>query len=169
MPFANKMAVSPTATPERMTKRVYCTSTGAIKKGMAMVYDYAATVSGVSPDRCVCIPTSSKKYYFAGVAYQDYAANAAGQFIDIVVPGSSCECLVGPAGTAGSTVVVMSQTDGKFGVKTSEVGCGTALMLETVAAPTSAGKLVLCKLLEGTDCVAPAYSDGGSSSSSSGA
>ena len=168
MPIANMKIVNPTGVKEEaITKRVYFNGDTAVKKGQALVYDFMATVAGVAAPHIVRTPSSSYTKYFAGVARQDYPAVTGGQFIDIAVPGSICQCLVAPAGTGGTTEVVMSQTDGKFGVKTSEVGCGTALMLEDVASPTTAGKLVYCKLLEGTDCTAPAFSAGSSSSSSS--
>lgn len=157
-------AVGPSTLPDCKSRKVYFEGDTALNEGEALVYAFDSTVkagrSVPGKGNSVRVPTSTYKYYFAGVAARGYKAKTGGQWIVINLPGSVCNCLVGTASTAGTTVVVFSQTDGKFGKVTAasnEVGCGTALCLETLSAAVTGGKAILCKLLDGNDAVAPAF------------
>jgi hypothetical protein len=157
-PF-NTNSIGPQKYEPEIRRRVFFTGNTALKRGMAVVWDFAPAAGQPAVLQCVKVPTSTYKYHFAGVVLEDKAASADGQWVDIALPGSVCDCLVGPAVTAGSTTVVFSQTDGKFGKvsSTPEVGTGTALALETNATAAAAGRLIKCWLLGGNDATAPAY------------
>ena len=159
MSIFNVNSIGPENYEPMITRRVFFTGSTAVKKGQALVWDLLPATGNPAVGQCVQTPTSTYKYHFAGVALQSYAANSAGQWIDIALPGSVCKCLVGPATTAGTTNVVFSQTDGKFGKvsSTAETGCGVAVALEANASAASSGVLIKCLLLDGTDAVAPAF------------
>jgi hypothetical protein len=80
-------------------KRVFCTSTDALKRGYPVCYDrdnttatnaagtaIAATSESWGRHRYVDQPSTSNLQWFAGFIDKDYDANANGQFINIVVP-----------------------------------------------------------------------------------
>lgn len=159
MSIFNTNSLMPEKGEPCITRRVFFTGSTAVKRGQALVWDLLPASNQPGVGQCVKTPTSTYKYHFAGVAMKSYSADSAGQWIDIALPGSVCHCLVGPATTAGTTTVVFSQTDGKFGKvsSTPEVGCGTAVALETNATAASGGVLIKCLLLDGTDAVAPSF------------
>ena len=159
MNIFNLNSVMPEKGNPPISRRVFFTGDTALKRGMALVCDYAPAATQPAVGHCVKLPTSSYKTGFAGVVLEDKPAVTGGQWVDIALPGSICYCLVGPAVTAGTTVVVFSQTGGKFGKvsSTPEVGCGTALALETNATAASDGRLIKCWLKDGNDATAPAY------------
>ncbi len=159
MSIFNLNSIGPEKNEPMISRRVFFTGTGAVKKGQALVWDLLPSSGQPAVGQCVKTPTSTYKYHFAGVALHSYKANSAGQWIDIALPGSVCECLVGPATTAGTTNVVFSQTDGKFGKvsSTAETGCGVAVALQANSTAAANGVLIKCLLLDGTDAVAPAF------------
>lgn len=146
-----------------LRRKVFFTGSTAIKKGSALVLDLSPGTGKPAVGNCVKAPTATSNTWFAGVAAEDYSGKASGQWIEVFLPGSVCKCLVVPATTAGSTGLVFSYgTNCPFEAKTSgapEVGCGTALALETNS--TATAKLVLCLLCDGNDATgvaAPAAS-----------
>ncbi len=173
MSIFNINSIGPEGFEPLITRRVFFTGTGAVKRGQAVVWNLAPGSGKPAVGQCVQTPTATYKYHFAGVALHAYAANANGQWIDIALPGSVVPCLVGPATTAGSTTVVFAQ-NGLFGLRSTtriavststatisawqEEGCGTAVALETNGTAAEAGVLLKCLLLDGTDAVAPTYS-----------
>jgi len=173
MSIFNTNSIGPEKFEPCITRKVFFTGSTAVKKGQALVWDLAPSSGQPAVGQCVRAPSSTYKYHFAGVALKAYAANSAGQWIDIALPGSVCHCLVGPATTAGSTTVVFAQ-NGLFGLRSTtsiavststatisawqEEGCGTAVALETNGTAAEAGVLLKCLLLDGTDAVAPSYS-----------
>lgn len=158
MSIFNLNSIGPEKNEPMISRRVFFTGTSAVKKGQALVWDLLPSSGQPAVGQCVEAPTSSKKYHFAGVALKSYAANANGQWIDIALPGSVCECLVGPVTTAGTTNVVFAQ-NGLFGKvsQTAETGCGVAVALQANSTAATNGALIKCLLLDGTDAVAPAF------------
>lgn len=163
MSIFNTNSIMPEKGEPCITRRVFFTGTGAVKKGQAVVWNLKPSAAQPGIGQCVQTPTSTLKYFFAGVAKQAYPANANGQWIDIYLPGSVCQCLIGPAVTAANAgtpnaTVVFAQ-NGLFGKvsSTPETGCGTAIVLEANASAATSGVLKKCILLEGTDAVAPAF------------
>lgn len=126
-------------------RRVFCTETTEIVQGQAFCYDRAYAASSPSGrlaadpcgyrDKRVAFPTSTNNAAFAGVAAQNYSANAAGQWIDIYEPGSVCEIQTLIPTTVGVTMLTAMLGTGpnaKFGYD-GFPGRGSALALQTVA------------------------------------
>ncbi len=161
--FALQDVSHPAKHPE-LRRKVFFTGSTAIKKGSALVLDLSPGTGKPAVGNCVKAPTATSKTWFAGVAAEDYSAKASGQWIEVFLPGSVCKCLVVPATTAGSTGLVFSYgTNCPFEAKTEatpEVGCGTALALESNT--STSAKLVLCLLCDGNDAtgVAPPAAGG---------
>lgn len=92
--------VGPNARDAVTLKRVFCTSTAALKRGYPVCYDrdnitaldntgtaIAASSSSWARHRYVEQPAAGNLHRFAGIVARDYDANSAGQFVDIEVPG----------------------------------------------------------------------------------
>ncbi len=129
--------------------RVFFTGTTVLLEGQGVCYerDYAASTPAgrLAADPCgyrakrVELPNSDNNMAFAGVATENYPANAKGQWIDIYEPGSTCYVLTSQATTVGATVltakvagVAGDMSAGWFG-KAGFPGRGSALALQTLA------------------------------------
>lgn len=109
--------VGPNTRDDVWLKRVFCTSTDALKRGYPVCYDrdnttaldhtgtaIAATSASWARHRYVEKPAAGNLNWFAGFVARDYAANASGQFIDILVPfGGVYEVWTAANCTANST------------------------------------------------------------------
>ncbi|MGE0289384.1 MAG: hypothetical protein AB7I42_24220 [Bradyrhizobium sp.] len=118
--------------------------TDAIQKGelFCMDLDYG-TATAADPSRAnrVVRPVATGAAYLrtvAGVAAQNQPANAAGQKIELLMPGSVCEIAILAAPTLGDRVTALagSGAPGRFG-PTGLSGRGSATVLRTIAAIAS--------------------------------
>ncbi len=138
------------------TKRVFLTYTAAVSVGYPVCYDFdnvntyqneadtniALTTAAQSRRICVEKPSRFNNNHFAGALARDYAANTAGQFVDIYPPGSICTIRLASAALADPTVTVLpSRNTGQlltFGVdkwyfkKSGFPGSGSAMTLQTI-------------------------------------
>jgi len=125
-------------------RRVWFSGSTALKKGQGVCFDrdYTTTVDGQTAtdpfggrDSIVQVPASGNNMAFAGVVSQDYAANAAGQMIEIYEPGGVAEILLGADTVVGTTLLTCSADSVDAGRFTWQglPGRGTALALETNA------------------------------------
>lgn len=136
----------PNIATRRQPRSVWFNGTSALKKGQAVAYnrDYgtAANADG-RRDREVELLSQSNNLNFAGVAAQDYAANALGQQIAIFEPGSVCEVSTLIATTVNSTRLSAHLSgsnpviNGLF-AEGGLAGRGRALALQSVTALASA-------------------------------
>lgn len=128
-------------------RRVWFPGSTAIKKGMGLCYDldiYTAESGQAVTDgwgrrgNSVAVPDTTNHLDFAGVATQNYAAKAAGQFIDIYIPGGLADVAIGLATTINSTRLTCSVNSADAGRFTLQAlsGRGTAMALQTKAAAT---------------------------------
>ncbi len=141
-------------------RRVFFSGTTALYKGMGVCYDRdygtAADPDGTRDTR-VELPTTSNNLGFAGVAAKDYAANAAGQWIEIYEPGSVCEVSTVVATTVNATHISCyagpSGMQGQFATQ-GFLGRGCARALQTItantASPTNYATCVFSASLDGT-------------------
>ena len=153
--------------PIQKPKKVFFKGTGALAAYTGVCYDrtYVTTATGqTATDSCgfrdhvVDVPTKGtpgNELNFAGVTFQDYAANANGQWIEIFEPGSTCFIAVNKTVTIGDyvTCIVGGSSVGKFGTA-GFLGRGTAQVLETDATAISGTNLdnvVLAHLLDGPE------------------
>lgn len=123
-------------------ERVFFTGATALVKGQGLCYDrdYYSTATGETTgdpctwrDKRVELPSTTNNRWFAGVCVQDYSAKTGGRFINIYLPGSTCEIAVGLTTTIAVTRLTCSCGSGDAGIFTWEgfPGRGTALALET--------------------------------------
>ena len=121
-------------------RRVWFTGTSALRKGQGVVWvadsGTAANVDGNRGYR-VQLPTSgSYALHFAGVVCESHSANAAGQSIDIWLPGSVCEVAAIVDTTINSGIVncLVSSDSGLAGLfyNGGFAGRGAAIPLQTV-------------------------------------
>ncbi len=136
---------------------VWTAETGAIKEGQGFCYNWDyGTASAYDARRTnfVELPTILNAPYFAGVAARPYAANSGGQFIEIFLPGSTCNVW----STINTTIGVGRITcQAGAGVITAGFftlagfpGRGSAIPLQTIDRSSTAG-LCMCKLEEGEE------------------
>lgn len=139
-------------------KRVWCSETGALSRGMAMCYyrSYGTAANAEeSRDNRVKLPDSTNHLDFAGVLDRDYPANANGQWVEIHEPGSVTYVLADAATTLGNYggfrandagSLSTAGTPGKWSATYHNgQGSGTVQYLQTIG---SAG-LCLARLLPG--------------------
>jgi len=137
--------------------RVFTTETGALTKGYGMVWDNIATVDSVAVtvndparSRRVVNPSATKNKHFAGVLTQSYAANAAGQLVDIALPGENAyaEIYLGASSATIGDVFTCDcgDTAGPF-YAAGFPGKGTV----NVATEVSAAGLVWARLQDGPE------------------
>jgi hypothetical protein len=138
---------------------VWYESNAALSEGEAVCYnsDYnrsggAATAAYPERRNRVETPSTTNAQYFAGVAARDYAAVSTGQMIEIYLPGSVCNVLVG-----ASTVInvgfltfdVTAATVGQFR-RTGLPGRGSARPMQTTTYVATAQKC-LAYLMDGEE------------------
>lgn len=149
----NMLIVGPSGMKSESTRRVFYTSTAAIKTGQPVGYNYTKNYDANSGKTLVpgwpalgnCVKYLEAGDEFAGVVARDYEANENGQWIDICLPGSVCKVLAGVAVTAVKTSLLCSSS-GKFVANSSSAhGAGSVIALHKC----SAGQLVTAKLEEG--------------------
>jgi len=138
------------------TIQVWFTGATAVKKGQGFCYDHDRTGDGADePDATrynyVELPSITNARHFAGVAVRAYAASAAGQMIELAVPGSICQVLLLGPSVTNSSQLVTCQAGGTYAgyfTRAGFYGEGSALPLQTVDASSDAG-LCLCRLVPG--------------------
>ena len=105
------------ATPA-VTKRVFMTYTAAVSAGYPVCYDYSSVntyqnvtdaaigLSTPAESRRLVVdkPDLGNNQHFAGVIARDYAANIAGQWVEIFPPGEICDIKI--ASTVDATQLV---------------------------------------------------------------
>lgn len=128
----------------RIKRRVFHQGTAAIRKGEGCCYTRDWTDSGTGEtatdahgyrDKYVEVPSIDNNLWFAGVAVQDYKANANGQWMEIYEPGSVCMILIGRDTVIGATRLTCSAAvadRGRF-IDAGFVGRGSATILQTNA------------------------------------
>jgi hypothetical protein len=98
-------------------------------------------------------PSATNNNAFAGIVVQAYAANAAGQWIEIYESGSICQVYTNQNCTIGENNYITCRCDatlpGVFGAY-GLMGKGTARVLQTVDRSSTAG-LVLAELMDGEE------------------
>ena len=133
---------------------VWTAETGAFKEGQGFCYNWDyGTAANYDARRTnfVELPTILNAPYFAGVAARPYAANSSGQFIEIFLPGSTCNVWT----TTNTTIGVGRITcQAGAGVATAGhwtltgfPGKGSAIPLQTVTA--GSGSLCMALLEDG--------------------
>lgn len=141
-------------------RRVFFSGTTALVKGQGLCYDrdYGTAASNEGErDTRVQLPDNTNNQFFAGVVSKDYAANAAGQWVEIYEPGSVCEIAIQIGTTVRSTRLTCSAATGqpgRFG-PAGFPGRGTAVALQTITALTddTASVGVISSSLDGTATV----------------
>jgi hypothetical protein len=142
--------IGPNSRDEVTLKRVFCTSTEALKRGYPVCYDrdnitalnnsgseIAASSASWARHRYVEKPAAGNLHRFAGIVHQDHDANSAGQFITIeVATGFVTEIWTGANCTIDSTVLGPQAASWEFGT-TTEVP--VALALQTVDRSSTSG------------------------------
>ncbi len=129
---------------------VWFSGTVALKEGQGVCYNWDyGTAADYDARRTnhVEVPTILNAPYFAGVAARPYSANSGGQFIEIFLPGSTCnvwtliDTVVGVGRItcqAGAGVVAAG-----YWTVTGFPGKGSAIPLQTVTASTGSLCMVL--------------------------
>lgn len=145
-----------------LPKRVFFTGTTALRKGQGLVYAAnSGTATSVDGNRLykVTLPTSGTNgLHFAGVAKQDYTANANGQSIEIDTPGSNTQIAITQDSTlqSGTFHCIVSSDTGIAGLWTSGTsgsgyaGPGAAIPLQTNASGTLATSMDGSATVSGT-------------------
>lgn len=99
---------------KQKTRRVFFTGTGALLQGQGVCYerDYVTTSTGETINdswglrgNAVGLPDADNCGAFAGVTDQAYAADANGQWITIIEPGSVAEISIGLTSESSSATV----------------------------------------------------------------
>jgi hypothetical protein len=132
---------------------VFFTGTTKIDQGMGVCYDYAyvttatgQTITDAWPlrSKAVEFPDQDNCMNFAGVAIQNYPANANGQWIEIYKPGSVCMISVGCNVTAGNIASCSAGQggNGRFSRVGQLYGKGAAKVLQTDASVVLASQLI---------------------------
>ena len=126
------------------TKRVWFAGTGALKEGQGLCYNWdvgTATASDGRRGNHAELPTILNALYFAGVADKPYAADSAGQFVTINLPGSFCNVWSNKSTTIGVGVMTCSSDSANSGifVYAGFDGEGTATPLQTIDRSDTAG------------------------------
>ncbi|HPP02728.1 MAG TPA: hypothetical protein PLX83_19250 [bacterium] len=125
-------------------ERVFFRGTGALAKGTGVVLipDAVTTDTGQTAtddwgkrSKIVDVPTKGYELHFYGVTIHDYAANAKGQWIEVLRPGSVAKVYVNGAVTIGDVVCcIVGGTDvGQF-MKSpvTTIGIGCAVVMQTL-------------------------------------
>ncbi len=123
---------------KEIPERVFFSGTTAVRRGMGLCYDPTyGTVTDADGKRgkVVEVPDSSNCMCFAGVSRRDYGADASGQWIDILRPGSFCLIEVGAAATNNSGFLTFSKLSADAGRFTAAGfnGRGSAKLRQTEA------------------------------------
>lgn len=132
---------------------VWYSSNAALKEGQAVCYNWdLGTPTDPIARRFneVETPTTLNAQYFAGVSAGEYAALASGQLIEIYVPGSVCNILVGVNTVKGEGFLTFDVTAAYVGQfrYTGLPGEGSAVPAQTTTFNTNPHK-VLAKLQTG--------------------
>ena len=125
---------------------VWTAETGAIKEGQGFCYNWNyGTAADYDARRTnfVELPTILNAQFFAGVAARPYSANSGGQFIEIFLPGSTCNIWSYQNNTIGVGRTTCqagtgAATAGHWTV-TGFPGRGSAIPLQTINRATVAG------------------------------
>ena len=122
------------------TAHVFYTGSDAVKKGQGLCYDHdSGTATAMDNDRISNVekpsPSNGNNMYFAGVALRSYAAKSTGQMIEIVLPGSPAEVLVGRNTVLNTGRLTCSATAADKGFFTFQglPGRGSVIPLQTNA------------------------------------
>ncbi len=133
---------------------VWFNGDGALKEGQGVCYNWDyGTAADYAARRTneVEVPTILNAPYFAGVAARPYSANTGGQFIEIFLPGSTCNVWTLIDTTIGVGRITCQAGAGVaaagYWTVTGFPGKGSAIPLQTVTAST--GKLCMALLEEG--------------------
>lgn len=119
------------------TRKVRFTGTTAVKEGQGFCYvgtTGTATDSDERRDKYVAVPSGTNNLKFAGTAVKAYAANSAGQVIEIFEPGGWGKVLLGLPATVDSTIASFSMDSANPGwfVRPGYIGRGAAKIMQTV-------------------------------------
>lgn len=130
---------------QQIPERVFFKGTGALKKGTGLVQipDAVTTDSGQTATddwgkrgRVVDVPTKGYELFFHGITIRDYKANAKGQWIEVLRPGSIAKIYVDGAVTIGDVVCCVVGTNvGQFTKSpVAQMGIGCAVVMQTLTA-----------------------------------
>lgn len=134
---------------------VWFNGDGALKEGQGVCYNWdygtAATREARRTNE-VEVPTILNAPYFAGVTARSYAAHSGGQFVEIYLPGSTCNVWSTLSNTIGVGRTTCQAGAGVaaagYFTLTGFPGRGSAIPLQTIDRSSTAG-LCLCLLEDG--------------------
>jgi hypothetical protein len=150
---------APLKVGRRRSAVVWFGDNAALSEGEAVCYNWdynrsggAATAAYPERRNLVETPSTTNAQFFAGVAARDYPAKSGGRLIEINLPGSVCNVLVGASTTIGVgflTFDVTAATVGQFR-RMGLPGRGSARPMQTVTYSATALKC-LCHLMDGEE------------------
>ena len=143
--MGNRAINAPLAKAQTFSEWVWFGGAVELLEGQGLCYDWdygTATSVDFSRSNRVEVPTILNAPYWAGVAARAYPAVPTGQFIEINLPGSTCNILSRVSNTVGvgRTCCVAGGTYAGYFDKAGYPGAGNATPSQTVDRSSTAGK-----------------------------